>query len=60
MKSFYKTRKDATQRAMSLKKSPHFTSVTEGAILSGAKLPKFFEYPAIEGENNDESKRECI
>lgn len=40
---------------MSLKKSPHFTSVTEGAILSGAKLPKFFEYPAIEGENNDET-----
>ena len=37
---------------MSLKKSPHLTSVTEGVVLSdGIKLPEFIEYPKFEGEN---------
>lgn len=44
-KTFYKTRKDAAQRVMDIKKSLLPTSETYfGAILSdGAKLPKFFE-----------------
>lgn len=44
-KTFYKTRKDATQRVMDIKKSLLPTSETYfGAILSDdAKLPKFFE-----------------
>ena len=43
-KTYYKTRKGVSQRALSLMKSEHLTSVTDGATLSdGAKLPKFFE-----------------
>lgn len=47
-KTFYKTRKDATQRAMDIKKSLLPTSGTYfGAILSAdAKLPQFFELSA--------------
>lgn len=52
-KTYYKTRKGVSQRALSLKKSEHLTSVTDGATLSdGAKLPKFFDNPTIaEGES---------
>lgn len=47
-KTFYKTRKGVSQRALSLLKSEHLTSVTDGATLSdGAKLPKFFDTPII-------------
>lgn len=50
-KTFYKTRKAVSQRVLSLMKSEHLTSVTDGASLSnGAKLPKFFEYPTSEKE----------
>lgn len=50
-KTFYKTRKAVSQRVLSLKKSEHLTSVTDGASLSdGTKLPKFFEYPKSENE----------
>lgn len=50
-KTFYKTRKAVSQRVLSLLKSEHLTSVTDGASLSdGAKLPKFFEYTTNEGD----------
>ncbi len=50
-KTFYKTRKGVSQRVLSLMKSEHLTSVTDGATLSGdAKLPKFFEYPKSEND----------
>lgn len=49
-KTYYKTRKGVSQRALSLMKSEHLTSVTDGATLSdGAKLPKIFDTPTIEG-----------
>lgn len=52
-KTFYKTRKGVSQRVLSLMKSEHLTSVTDGATLSdGAKLPKFFENPTIAGEES--------
>lgn len=44
------TKKAVSQRVLSLMKSEHLTSVTDGASLSGAKLPKFFEYPKSESE----------
>ena len=51
-KTFYKTKKAVSQRVLSLLKSEHLTSVTDGASLSDdAKLPKFFEYPKSEGED---------
>ena len=46
-KTFYKTKKAVSQRVLSLMKSEHLTSVTDGACLSDAKLPKFFEYPKM-------------
>ncbi len=49
-KTFYKTKKAVSQRVLSLMKSEHLTSVTDGASLSDAKLPKFFEYPKSEDE----------
>lgn len=50
-KTFYKTRKDASQRIMDLKKSLFLTSETNsGAILSDAKIPQIFENPSIEDE----------
>ena len=52
-KTFYKTKKAVSQRVLSLMKSEHLTSVTDGAsLLDGAKLPKFFEYPKSEGEED--------
>ena len=51
-KTFYKTKKAVSQRVLSLMKSEHLTSVTDGASLSDAKLPKFFEYPKTEGEED--------
>ncbi len=52
-KTFYKTRKDALQRVMDIEKSLLPTSETYfGAILSDAKIPKLFELPNIEPENN--------
>ena len=48
-KTFYKTRKDATQRIMDLKKSLFPTSETNsGAILSDAKIPQMFETTSVE------------
>ena len=50
-KSFYHTKKSVSQRVLSLKKSEHLTSVTDGPTLKdGAKLPTFFEYPKSEEE----------
>lgn len=52
-KTFYKTRKGVSQRVLSLMKSEHLTSVTDGATLSDwAKLPKFFENPTITEEES--------
>ena len=52
-KTFYKTKKAVSQRVLSLLKSEHLTSVTDGASLSDdAKLPKFFEYSKSEGEED--------
>lgn len=52
-KSFYRTKKSVSQRVLSLMKSEHLTSVTDGPTLnSSAKLPKFFDNPTIaEGES---------
>ncbi len=48
-KTFYKTRKDATQRVMDIEKSLLPTSETySGAILSAAKIPQMFESTSIE------------
>ena len=56
-KTFYKTRKAVSQRVLSLMKSEHLTSVTDGASLSdGAKLPKFFENPRIDEYDEGEIK----
>lgn len=52
-KTFYKTRKGVSQRVLSLMKSEHLTSVTDGATLSDvAKLPKLFENPTIAEEES--------
>ncbi|MDE7181394.1 MAG: hypothetical protein K2N88_09405, partial [Muribaculaceae bacterium] len=52
-KSFFKNKEGVSQRAMLLNESSTLTSVTDGATLSdGAKLPKFFEYPKSEGEED--------
>ena len=54
-KTFYKTRKGVSQRVLSLIKSEHLTSVTDGATLSdSAKLPKFFDNPTIVEEESFE------
>ena len=48
-KTFYKTRKDASQRVMDIEKSLLPTSETYfGAILSDAKIPQMFETPSVE------------
>ena len=48
-KTFYKTRKDASQRVMDIEKSLLPTSETYfGAILSGAKIPQMFKTPSVE------------
>ncbi|MBD5201804.1 MAG: hypothetical protein HDS81_00600 [Bacteroidales bacterium] len=50
-----KVRKGVSQRDLSLLKSEHLTSVTDGATLSDfAKLPKFFDNPAITEEESFE------
>lgn len=51
-KSFFKSKESVSQRAVSLEnESSHLTSLTDGPTLSDvAKLPKFFEYPKSEGE----------
>lgn len=47
-KTFYKTRKDASQRVMDIDKSLLPTSETYfSAILSDANIPQIFENPAI-------------
>ena len=52
-KSFFKTRKGISQRAMLLNESSTLTSVTAGAtLLDGTKLPKFFENPTIAEEES--------
>lgn len=48
-----KTKEGVSQRAVSLMKSPHLTSVTDGAtLLDGAKLPTFFESVTPHGEES--------
>ena len=50
-KTFYKTRKDATQRVMDIEKSLLPTSETySGAILSDAKIPQMFESASVEDD----------
>lgn len=51
-KTFYKTKKAVSQRVLSLMKSEHLTSVTDGASLSDANLPNFFELPTDDGYEN--------
>lgn len=51
-KTYYKTKKDATQRVMELSDSLLLTSETySGAILSGAKIPQMFEITKFENPN---------
>ena len=50
-KTFYKTRKDASQRVMDIEKSLLPTSETYfGAILSDANIPQMFENPSVGDE----------
>ena len=57
-KTFYKTRKDATQRVMDIEKSLLPTSETySGAILSDAKIPQMFESTSV---GNEISAREGV
>ena len=52
-KSFFKSKESVSQRAMLLNESSTLTSLSDGPTLSiGAKLPKFFEYPQSEGEED--------
>lgn len=49
------TKEGVSQRVLSLMKSEHLTSVTDGAtLLDGAKLPKFFEDTTNGGEEKVE------
>lgn len=50
-KTFYKTKEGVSQRAITLSKSLHTTSETDGATLNNdAKIPQMFEPTSIEGE----------
>ena len=52
VKTFYKTRKDATQRVMDIEKSLLLTSETySDAVLSDAKIPQMFENTNVEEKN---------
>ena len=44
-KTFYKTKKSVSQRAINLRNSLHSTSSTDGATLSNAKIPQIFDLP---------------
>lgn len=59
-KSYYRTKKSVSQRVLSLKKSEHLTSVTDGPTLnSGANLPKFFDISTSrEQESSDILERQ--
>ena len=50
-KTFYKTKEGVSQRAMTLSKSLHTTSKTDGATLSSANIPQMFESSTLESEN---------
>lgn len=57
-KTFYKTKEGVSQRAMTLSKSLHTTSETDGATLNdGAKIPQMFEIASVE---DDFSAREGV
>lgn len=50
-KTFYKTKEGVSQRAMTLSKSLHTTSETDGATLNdGAKIPQMFESASVEDD----------
>ena len=56
-KTFYKTRKDASQRVMDIEKSLLSTSETYfGAILSDAKIPQMFETANVEDNYSREGE----
>lgn len=50
-KSYYKTKKGVSQRAMSIKNSLHSTSKTDEATLFDAKIPQLFD-SSITNDNN--------
>lgn len=57
-KTFYKTKEGVSQRAITLSKSLHTTSETDGATLNdGAKIPQMFESTSVE---DDFSAREGV
>ena len=48
-KSFYKSKEGVSQRVISLTRTLHSTSETDGATLNdGAKIPQMFETPSVE------------
>ena len=48
-KSFYKSKEGVSQRVISLTRTLHSTSETDGATLNdGAKIPQMFENPSVE------------
>ena len=59
-KTFYKTKEGVSQRAMTLSKSLHTTSETDGATLyDGAKIPQMFESTSIENEHSNREVTEA-
>lgn len=51
-KTYYKTKKDVSQRVINLNDSLHSTSLTDGATLSDAKVPQIYEPNNDIAENN--------
>lgn len=59
-KTFYKTKEGVSQRAMTLSKSLHTTSETDGATLyDAAKIPKMFESASVKEENSNREVTEA-
>lgn len=59
-KTFYKTKEGVSQRAMTLSKSLHTTSETDGATLNDdAKIPQMFESASVEDENSNREVTEA-
>ncbi len=56
-KTFYKTKEGVSQRAITLSKSLHTTSETDGATLNdGAKIPQMFETTSVEDNYSREGE----
>ena len=56
-KSFYKSKEGVSQRVISLTRTLHSTSETDGATLNdGAKIPQMFETPSVEDNYSREGE----